>query len=318
MKKMEMRFAKTVLQLLVFGTCACLTQSVWAQNTAVLKRLFQPKSNEVMELQDKHGPWLILANYFQGDEGRQYALTYAKELRAEFKLPVFIMTREIDTEEVLGRGERVRTLGPGATKTNVVEAKWANSDNNISHAVLIGEFHSKEDPRVGKLTRQIRQFQPKTKIPNFESRMAFMTRNPLLPEDFFQTPMVDSFAEQLNRQEWIRNSLLDCPGRFTVRVASFRGPDILEVSVKTKTKIDEPTSALDKAANKAHKLTESLRGRGVEAYEYHDKFGSYVTIGSFNELGSESDGRFQYDPRILKVISDTRNWSGSILNPVQK
>lgn len=290
--------------------CICLlwgTNPANAQSTNVLKRMFQPKakdSAEPLALQDKHGPWLILAQTFQGEEGRQYAITYARELSTHLRTPAFIMERNEDSEDVLGRGERIRTDASGRTSAKSLEVKFANSGPNLSYAVLVGEFHTKDDPQIPKLLKQIKSYEPKAKIPGFERVFAFLTRNPLLPDEFFQAPPIDSFTEQLNRQDWIRYSLLDCKGRFTARVASFRGPEVVDVATKVKLKTDEPTSALDKAASKAHRLTEALRSRGIEAYEYHDKYGSYVTVGSFNELGQEIQGQFQYDPRIVSIIND--------------
>jgi hypothetical protein len=303
MRSIRLQLVVLVLSLLSSWQNACQAQ---IQSPSFLKRMFQPKgSGEVVELQDKHGPWLILAQTFPGEEGRNHAIVYAKELQANLRAPVFTMERNSDTEGVLGRSERKLTDKNGRIQSKTVAAKFVNGGPGLSYAVLVGEFHTKEDPQINKLLKQIRQYQPKAKLPGFERGAAFLTRNPLLPDDYFQAPAVDSFTEELNRQDWIKRgqSLLDCPGRFTVRVASFRGPEVISASAKVKLKTDEPTNALDKAASKAHKLTESLRSRGVEAYEFHDRFGSYVTIGNFNDLGRDIDGQFQYDPRIVAILN---------------
>lgn len=291
--------------LAVLALVATSGAQLTAQTTGnVLKKMFQPKSAaDPMALQDKNGPWLILAQTFAGDEGKEYAKIYAKELAAHFKVPTFIHEQNSETEDVLGRGERIRTDSQGRLDKKELEVKYANTGPNKSYAVLIGEFHTKEDPQIAKLIKQVKQYQPKAKLPT-ANRVLFLTPNPLLPDDFFQTPAVDSFTEALNRQDWIKHSLLDCKGRFTVRVASFRGPEIVDVAAKVKTKTDEPTTALDKAATKAHQMTEALRARGIEAYEYHDKFGSYVTVGSFSSLGQEVDGQFQYEARITNIMNE--------------
>jgi hypothetical protein len=296
-----MRLQVVALLMIVMGSQ--IQGSAMAQTPSFLKKMFQSKGSEVAELQDYHGPWLILAQTFNGEEGRNHANAFAKELKAQFKTNVFIMERNLDTDNVLGSMERTRTDKFGRVIEKKVEAKFVNSAPNISYAVLIGEFHTEKDPQIVKLIKEVQKFQPKAKLPGYKRGAAFMTRNPLLPDDYFQAPAVDEFHEQLNRQDWIKYSLLDCKGRFTVRVASFRGAEVISVSATTKLNADEPTNALDKAASKAHKLTEALRKRGVEAYEYHDKFGSYVTVGSFNDLGREIDGQFQYDPQILTIIS---------------
>lgn len=289
--------------LAILGVLATLQSTAVAQSTA-LKRMFQSKeAAEPIKLQDKHGPWLILAQTFPGDEGKEHATTYAKEIASQFRVATFIWERTNETDEVLGRGERVRTTEHGGTQKNLLEVKYANAGPNKSFAVLVGEFQTKEDPQIAKLKEQIKKYQPKSKLPQLD-RVLMLTRNPLLPDDFFQAPPVDAFIEQLNRQDWIRYSLLDCKGRFTVRVASFRGSEVIDVGNKAKTKIEEPTNALDKAASKAHKMTEALRAKGIEAYEYHERFGSYVTVGSFDSLGSEQNGQFQYDPRIARIITE--------------
>ena len=58
---------------------------------------------------------------------------------------------------------------------------------------------------------------------------------------------------------------------------------------------------LDKFAADADKMTRKLRSQGVEAYQFHDRSRSLVTIGSFDTLGRElPDGRFEYDAEIRK------------------
>ena len=121
---------------------------------------------------------------------------------------------------------------------------------------------------------------------------AFITRNPLLPLNFFVPQGVDPFLVKMN--QGVEHSLLDCPGRFTVQVATFRGKTILQTGK------DEPKDKggvgwrwgksqddpLIEAAESAHLLTELLREHGFEAYEFHDRTESYVTIGSFDQVGS--------------------------------
>ncbi|HAC89842.1 MAG TPA: hypothetical protein DCF63_04295, partial [Planctomycetaceae bacterium] len=185
--------------------------------------------------------------------------------------------------------ERIHTDDSGNLVPKQLSIKYANDQEQRSVAVLVGEFHSKEDPQIEQVLTKVRAFQPKSKIEGFDQRgIAFLTRNPKLPDDFFQAPKVDSFVQELNRQQWIEYSLLDCPGRFTGRVASFRGPEVVTVAAKAKS--SDPGTALDRAANKAHKMTQSLRSKGVEAYEFHDRYGSYVMIGSFDSLWREISG----------------------------
>ena len=55
---------------------------------------------------------------------------------------------------------------------------------------------------------------------------AFITRNPLLPEDYFVPKGgLDELVVKMNKN--VKYSLLDCPGKYTVQVAHFTGEVIL-------------------------------------------------------------------------------------------
>ena len=75
-------------------------------------------------------------------------------------------------------------------------------------------------------------------------------------------------------------------GKYTVKVATFTGQNVLltrkVIDQMEKGKTLNLKSKLVDAAEKAHKLTEALRAKGVQAYEFHDRASSIVTIGSFD------------------------------------
>jgi hypothetical protein len=131
-------------------------------------------------------------------------------------------------------------------------------------------------------------------------RTAFATRNPLLPQDFFQPPKVDKFVKELNDQ--VEFSLLKNPGRFTLRVATFRGEE--SVIMGNRKAIDEETmqgEALENGANMADLAVRTLRKQGIEAYQFHDRSTSLVTIGQFPSIGSsDSQGQFIELPEITQ------------------
>ena len=55
-----------------------------------------------------------------------------------------------------------------------------------------------------------------------------------------------------------------------------------------------PASALEEAGEAAHKLVEVLRNQGYEAYEFHDRGSSIVTVGSFDSVGTpRADGKIE-------------------------
>ena len=57
------------------------------------------------------------------------------------------------------------------------------------------------------------------------------------------------------------------------------------------------------AAQKANDLTIFLRAKGYEVYQFHDRYSSIVTIGSFKSPGRAlPNGQLELDPEIQKII----------------
>jgi hypothetical protein len=139
---------------------------------------------------------------------------------------------------------------------------------------------------------------------------AFLTRNPLLPREYLVPKGVDQFVAKMN--EGVDHSLLDCPGRQTIRVATFRGNSILQTSATPTTtgksfwggKKRDDSNPLVEAAENAHLLTKELRDHGWEAYEFHDRTESIVTIGSFADVTQQlPDGRVVVLPEVQKIVT---------------
>jgi hypothetical protein len=124
-----------------------------------------------------------------------------------------------------------------------------------------------------------------------------------LPKEFFAPGGIDKFVLDMNKH--VPHSLLDCPGKYSVRIATFRG--VVELDQRKIRDIEhgaQMNSRLDVAAERAHKLTETLRGKGVEAYEFHDRYESVVTVGSFDSVGTpRTDGRIEINPAIHHVMN---------------
>ena len=291
-----------------------------------------------LKLEAKHGPWMILATTLSGDDAEQKANLLANEIRQKLGLPAFVMHKTNRDNDVLGVGQRIRTdHRSGQMVQNKLKLKYANGSDFNAYAVLVGEFTSTNDPRFDNALQAVRVAQPVAlgssdgtndsgeKDPNWlvkntralfwwqSSRdnnlkkgpmgAAFKTRNPLLPAEYFQdAPKLDSFVTSLNKQ--VKHSLLDCPGRFTVRVASFYGQSATDFSGGQKFKMDKTRNSLDVAAEQANKLTIALRKQGAEAYQFHDRYGSYVTVGSFEDIGrNDANNQFQYNPAMTAIMS---------------
>ena len=129
---------------------------------------------------------------------------------------------------------------------------------------------------------------------------AFVARNPLLPKEFFTRPGLDPFVLNMNKRA--DYSLLTNPSLYTVRVASFRGDSLLNISADAIKKY-QVTNKLVQAAENATRLVTMLRSQGREAYVFHDRHESIVTVGSFSAVGSpRADGKIELDPKILQIM----------------
>ncbi len=197
-------------------------------------------------------------------------------------------------------------------------------------AVLVGDYNTVDDPGAQKTLAKLKQMQPEAlkdldkdanqPLSAFRQLQqpflsadsdkkikgpmahAFIATNPLLPPEFFATKGVDKLVLEMNKD--VPNSLLDCKGQYTVKVATFTGAVLLD-----QRKIEEVehgkrmASRLAEAAEKAHKLTAALREKGYEAYEFHDRESSIVCVGSFESVGSQNiDGKFNIHPTVQKIM----------------
>ena len=120
--------------------------------------------------------------------------------------------------------------------------------------------------------------------------------NPLLPHEFFAGKGVDKLVLEMNKD--VPDSLLDCPGKFSIQVATFTGTVLIDQKKVAEVEQGKPMkSQLVEAAEKAHKVTLELRRKGYEAYEFHDRDKSIVCVGSFDSVGAlRPDGVFVIDP----------------------
>ncbi len=319
---------------------ACL-QSAQADPPSLLSMFKRkPTSANGFQLSADQGPWMILAASLSGDDAQTKAEALARELQQTLKVECYVLDKTFDHASML-KTDRRQTVDIVSGNIESRRVRMANQSSEHVCAVLVGNFASLEDPAIKDLLQTIRTAQPaaltgkdaaETKDPSkaessnwlvssarrvIWSRTdrqsnknkgpmgaAFVTRNPLLPDDFFQAPKVDELVADLNKN--VEHSLLKCPKRFTVRVASFQGTAITDFGTGGAASTPKELSDnLDQAADKANRLTSALRGKGVEAYEFHDQYASYVTIGSFDELGTtQPNGELQFSPEIRRILDE--------------
>jgi hypothetical protein len=276
------------------------------------------------ELTESNGPWLILAASFAGPGALEQAHELVLELRQQYNMTTYINQKVFDfTEPVIGKSIDRHTGLPA-------KMKHANGSKFESYAVLVGDFEDSKDPGLQKTLDKLKHAKPEcldlnkreTSTQRFagfralqrrlngdESKQkkgpmghAFVTRNPHLPKEYFSTGGIDEFVYKLNQR--VEHSLLKNPRHFTVKVASFGGKDTMksdEIERIERTGI--VSNQLEIAADKAHRLTVALRARGVEAYEFHDRVESIVTVGSFDSVGEpRADGKTEINPTVHKIM----------------
>ena len=312
--------------------------------------LFRQARNSAksMELTDTAGPWLIMCYSFSGDSGPQQAARLASELREDHKLEAYTYTHRFDlASRIAGKQLPIKRYVRDANGKEVIgadglpvllEKTLAPKDSQIIEtAVLVGSFGSVEDERAQRMLTEIKRFAPKSLAGSDPDALAnddtlrfyqesvnrakglqgnslcnaFLLPNPLLPKEYFEAHSIDQFVIDLNRKVR-KHSLLDCPGKYSVRVATFRGKTVIN-SNQIKQAMDDISwrkrnggkieSELVRCADKANKLTKALRAEGIEAWEFHDREESYVCVGSFDWLKKTSaSGTEVQNPKVRETI----------------
>ena len=314
-------------RLVLVGLLAALSfvsgsGAVWAAKPWELLIPFKrvdADGDKVYRLTDGQGPWMILATSFAGPGAEKQAQTLVLELRKKYNVEAYLHRKSYDfTEPVVGLG-----LNPyGGPKI----MKYANAAKFDEIAVLVGDFETVNDPKLEKLLEELKYARPdcldlsKNKsttqrfvglrelqrrlTPDPEKKQkgpmgnAFVTRNPLLPQEYFVPKGLDPLVEQMNRD--VEYSLLKNSGQYSVRVATFRGSSSMKPS-----EAEKLPNKLEEAAVKAHELTLLLRKKGVEAYEFHDRYESIVTVGSFDSVGAKQPGgTMELNPAVHRLMQE--------------
>jgi hypothetical protein len=269
-----------------------------------------------------------MAATFAGDGAEEQARELALEFRSKYNVPAYVhqMTFDLGDERV-GRGIDER----GAP----VKMRYQKGNQIREIAVILGDFPAIDDPQAVALLEHVKRLKPdalsteggrettqtlvhlrrlqKATIERIARdnvsgpmRGAFICRNPVLPPEYFVPRGVDNFVANMNKG--VAHSLLDCPNRYTVQVAHFEGKVSIEGAATTgqtqrrKKQLEDP---LIVAAENAHELTVALRAKGWDAYEFHDRDKSLVTVGSFDDVEVLPDGRLAPRRQEERIIIQT-------------
>lgn len=308
--------------------CSEAAEPFWRQVMPRKRVEADPDGNYT--LAESNGPWLIMAMSFNGDGGETEARELVTELRTKYNLPAFYYAMTFKQEdERPGNG----IDGYGAP----IKRRYQRGNEIMEHAVLVGEFQHIDNPEAQALLDRVKALEPEAlklesgeatsqslvtvrqlqrtvrqklgkKVTRGPMGHAFLTRNPMLPKEYFAPVGVEPEVAKWNKD--FEHSLLKCPGKYTIKVATFGGKTSLKDA--NDAMADGPTirrasgeDALIQAIDKAHKLTVALRSKGWEAYEFHDRYESYVTVGAFDDLQRNQYGQLTASTREAQIIVNT-------------
>jgi hypothetical protein len=322
-QKIQMTIFKKVLCVGIFVlTLTVLMRSeVLAGPIDFFKNLYknvEADPSKEYRLSELNGPTMILVTTFAGVNGRREANALVFELRKNYKYKAYIYEQTFVHD--LKQDEK-QPQNPYARPR-----RYQKTGSQSAFAVLVGDFQSFDDLDFQKTLKEIKQSYPECMKANQSTSqnykvwrnnsatvngkgplyMAFGVINPMLPPEN-QQGTVDKLVETLNANSLY--SLLRCPRRYTVRIATFTGKiiirqdEIREIESGKKLFSVGKTSELEIAGKAASQLCKVLREQGVEAYEFHDRFASFVTIGSFDSYGQElPNGMIELQPEIAKIM----------------
>lgn len=264
-------------------------------------------------LRDSDGNWFAMAAKFSDEKAAYRTKKLAYELRKAYKMEAFVF-----------KFDPSRNLDAFSAEIDSAKNFHYQTAQSVEYAVLVGGYPLGDDLELQKTLERLRRCQPKSLeddpaskalVQKFQEMArknqkyagygpmggAFAVPNPLLPKEFFnQKGIVDSYVEKLNSDG--KYSLLNNDKLYTVRVATFSG-DVAMYKNTQGPKTDEMKSRLRYAGVRAAALCDALRGAGVEAWEFHDRDCSFVTIGSFDSYGVEqANGQIELNPKIAKIM----------------
>jgi hypothetical protein len=333
------KFRTAMLALAVVGGASAIgvADSPWTRLMAPNRVEADPNRDYV--LQENNGPWMIMACSFSGDGAEEQAKQLVLELRARYKMEAYVHKAKFKLDDPNGPNPAAADNPVRWQYRRFHDQPDLYRDGAIKEiGVLVGNYTAIDDPEAQKALKQIKTIDPdclnldKTKstsrtlaawrslqqvvrekiMPNSDEAKqkkgpmahAFATTNPLLPADYYAPKGgLDEFVLRLN--QGVPHGLLNCPRKYTVQVATFTGSIVLDQREIEKIQNGEKDfkSRLERAAEMAHELTEALRIKGYESYEFHDRSASIVTVGSFDSVGTpRQDGKIEINPKILAIM----------------
>ncbi len=261
-------------------------------------------------LSKQHGPWMIMVSSFRNvpEDRREKGLT-AEEAAAEL---VYELREKGIPAYVYAQGAVIEHISTVDRQDRQDDRIYAAQRDMIS--VIAGNYPSVDDDTAQKTLKYIKAYHPKfmkdeksgaiyRQTPGRKGPLsgAFMTVNPMIKSEELAHRKPDPVILELNQSS--NYPLLANKKKLTLVVATFSGKKVtpiggskyagdegkftqmIEASNKDKTAYN-----LNRAGEDAEQLTKTLREKGYEAFVYHDRYQSLVTVGGFD---SETDPKIR-------------------------
>lgn len=302
-----MRVASGIRLLVLALAGVCL-----AAATAEAARI-DAKRGRRYQITKKHGPWMIMVASFhkpppdrrgKGLSPAEAADELVYELRKK-GIPAYAFSKKdqklrVDIKDRIGRREtKISAYRGGVT---VLAGNYSGPQHALAQKTLkyiknyrpkfLGEVEASNDRSKLKRYRNGGLFRSTPGRPGPLSG-AHLVPNPLLSVAELNSRRRDPLILKLNSGSKI--SLLNNPGRYTVVVKTFVGKSMTALNSRRfqeKFESFKVGNSLDEAAQEAWELAMELRNhRNIEAWVYHDRHSSMVTVGSFNSLKDPIEAR---------------------------
>jgi hypothetical protein len=272
----------------------------------------------------ENGPFMVLAYTYRGPDAPRQALALVLELRGQYHLPAYLLLPKKFPGRSNIRGVPPMTA-PFVTKDDVNLPELLRTLDEA--AVMVGDLKTTKD--AFDLMHQIKKLHPvcidgaPSPYPWRKKQglsRAMTTTNPFVPaEDLFPRPP-DVMVAQMNGGP---HSIQTCPGRYTLQVANFTGRTSLDPQKDPRFQglLSTRNSPLATAHDDAERLAEALskdrevQRTGYQAYVYHDRYSSRVTIGSFNNPNDPAAQKLHDRMIELSVDLAARKVSDSMIVP---
>jgi len=262
-----------------------------------------------------HGPWMIMVASFseppperrtEGMSPQEAADELVYELRKAKGIPAYTYSQDdqvgqLETIDRLGRkSNRSYTSNQGSVSViagnyQSIDKKTRKGRDAQATLKIVQNFYPrflKDVQAVSKGFFKLRNGGLYRKTPGRPGPLsrAFLTMNPMLTPEEMRKAKFDPLLLTLNSDSQL--SLLNNRGKHSLVIASFYGNSVTKVGnagFKQALKNFKVGNNLDKAGRDAWELAKTLRDakkfgydQSYEAYVYHDRYSSVVTIGSFD------------------------------------